>query len=71
MKFPARALHYVFRVANREASYKFYTEILGMKVLRHEEFEEVFYIKNVFIFYFKRGVRLIVMVRMTICGAKQ
>jgi catechol 2,3-dioxygenase-like lactoylglutathione lyase family enzyme len=36
----ARALHYVFRIANREASYKFYTEVLGMKVLRHEEFTE-------------------------------
>ncbi|TKR59613.1 hypothetical protein L596_029258 [Steinernema carpocapsae] len=36
----ARALHYVFKVGNRKATYDFYTEVLGMKVLRHEEFEE-------------------------------
>ena len=40
MAFNNRALHYVLRVANREASYKFFTEVLGMKVLRHEEFIE-------------------------------
>ncbi|KAL3084550.1 hypothetical protein niasHS_008242 [Heterodera schachtii] len=38
--FKARALHYVFRVADRRASHKFYTQTLGMKVLRHEEFRE-------------------------------
>jgi len=36
----ARALHYVFKIADRKASIYFYTNILGMKVLRHEEFEE-------------------------------
>ncbi|CAN8003853.1 unnamed protein product [Ixodes hexagonus] len=35
-----RALHFVFKVANRKETMKFYTDILGMKVLRHEEFEE-------------------------------
>lgn len=35
-----RALHFVFKVADRKQTIKFYTEILGMKVLRHEEFEE-------------------------------
>ncbi|OQV24581.1 Glyoxalase domain-containing protein 4 [Hypsibius exemplaris] len=34
-----RPLHYVFKLAEREKTIKFYTEILGMKVLRHEEFE--------------------------------
>ncbi|CAB3402124.1 unnamed protein product [Caenorhabditis bovis] len=36
----ARALHYVFRIANREKSYDFYTKVLKMKVLRHEEFKK-------------------------------
>lgn len=35
-----RALHYVFRIVNREKAVKFYTQFLGMKVLRHEEFVE-------------------------------
>ncbi|XP_041455468.1 glyoxalase domain-containing protein 4-like isoform X1 [Lytechinus variegatus] len=35
-----RALHFVFKVADRTATAKFYREILGMKFLRHEEFEE-------------------------------
>nr|CAB3249385.1 glyoxalase domain-containing protein 4-like [Phallusia mammillata] len=35
-----RTLHYVFKVGNRTDTLKFYREILGMKVLRHEEFEE-------------------------------
>ncbi|XP_035210557.1 glyoxalase domain-containing protein 4-like isoform X1 [Stegodyphus dumicola] len=35
-----RALHFVFKVGDRKETIKFYTEILGMKVLRHEEFEE-------------------------------
>ncbi|EDO47433.1 predicted protein [Nematostella vectensis] len=35
-----RALHFVFKVANRTETAKFYREILGMKVLRHEEFEK-------------------------------
>jgi len=40
MSANSRALHYVFRIANRRASYDFYIKTLGMKVLRHEEFEE-------------------------------
>ncbi|VDL75606.1 unnamed protein product [Nippostrongylus brasiliensis] len=36
----ARALHYVFKIGDRQASYDFYTKVLQMKVLRHEEFEE-------------------------------
>jgi len=35
-----RALHWVFKVGNREETMKFYKEILGMKILRHEEFEK-------------------------------
>ncbi|CAL1262631.1 unnamed protein product [Larinioides sclopetarius] len=35
-----RALHFVFKVGDRKETIKFYTEVLGMKVLRHEEFEE-------------------------------
>ncbi|XP_022787596.1 glyoxalase domain-containing protein 4-like [Stylophora pistillata] len=35
-----RALHFVFKIANRNETMKFYRDILGMKVLRHEEFEE-------------------------------
>nr|CAD7434553.1 unnamed protein product [Timema monikensis] len=35
-----RALHYVFKVSDRTLTSKFYREILGMKVLRHEEFTE-------------------------------
>ena len=35
-----RALHFVFKVADRDSTVKFYKEILGMKILRHEEFEE-------------------------------
>ncbi|KAL1450885.1 hypothetical protein WDU94_003197 [Cyamophila willieti] len=35
-----RALHFVFKVADRTLTSKFYREILGMKVLRHEEFKE-------------------------------
>lgn len=40
MPAKARALHYVFRVGNRKAAVDFYTQTLGMKVLRHEEFSE-------------------------------
>ncbi|PIO59393.1 glyoxalase family protein [Teladorsagia circumcincta] len=36
----ARALHYVFKIGDRKASYEFFTKVLRMKVLRHEEFEE-------------------------------
>ncbi|XP_046389711.1 glyoxalase domain-containing protein 4 isoform X1 [Ischnura elegans] len=35
-----RALHFVFKVADRTLTAKFYREILGMKTLRHEEFSE-------------------------------
>ncbi|XP_047098946.1 LOW QUALITY PROTEIN: glyoxalase domain-containing protein 4 [Schistocerca piceifrons] len=35
-----RALHFVFKVADRTLTAKFYREVLGMKVLRHEEFTE-------------------------------
>ncbi|XP_066995904.1 glyoxalase domain-containing protein 4 [Anabrus simplex] len=35
-----RALHFVFKVADRALTSKFYREVLGMKVLRHEEFTE-------------------------------
>lgn len=36
----ARALHYVFKIGNRAANINFFREILGMKVLRHEEFTQ-------------------------------
>ncbi|CAL2037890.1 unnamed protein product [Caenorhabditis brenneri] len=36
----ARALHYVFKVANRAKTIDFYTKVLDMKVLRHEEFDK-------------------------------
>ncbi|CEF65898.1 Glyoxalase-like domain-containing protein [Strongyloides ratti] len=36
----ARALHYVFKIGNRKESINFYTQKLGMKILRHEEFDE-------------------------------
>lgn len=35
-----RALHFVFKVGDRNQTAKFYRDILGMKFLRHEEFEE-------------------------------
>ncbi|XP_063300658.1 glyoxalase domain-containing protein 4 [Pelobates fuscus] len=35
-----RALHYVLKVGDRPATVSFYRDVLGMKVLRHEEFEE-------------------------------
>ncbi|XP_046549316.1 glyoxalase domain-containing protein 4-like [Haliotis rubra] len=35
-----RALHFVFKVGNRTETAKFYKDVLGMKFLRHEEFEE-------------------------------
>ncbi|KAK7087145.1 glyoxalase domain-containing protein 4-like [Littorina saxatilis] len=36
----ARALHFVFKVGNRTETAKFYRDVLGMKFLRHEEFDE-------------------------------
>lgn len=35
-----RALHFVFKVGDRTKTAAFYRDVLGMKVLRHEEFEE-------------------------------
>ncbi|CAB1432812.1 unnamed protein product [Pleuronectes platessa] len=35
-----RALHFVFKVGDRTKTATFYRDVLGMKVLRHEEFEE-------------------------------
>jgi len=40
MGFAGRALHFVFKIANRTQTAKFYRDVLGMKVLRHEEFTE-------------------------------
>ena len=40
MKINGRALHFVFKVADRTLTAKFYRDVLGMKVLRHEEFTE-------------------------------
>lgn len=37
---PTRALHYVFKVPDRGEAIRFYKDILGMKILRHEEFQE-------------------------------
>lgn len=35
-----RALHWVFKVGNRSDTIHFYRDVLGMTVLRHEEFDE-------------------------------
>ncbi|XP_029467954.1 glyoxalase domain-containing protein 4 isoform X1 [Rhinatrema bivittatum] len=35
-----RALHFVFKVGDRPQTARFYRDVLGMKILRHEEFEE-------------------------------
>lgn len=35
-----RTLHFVFKIGNRKETARFYRDVLGMKVLRHEEFEE-------------------------------
>ncbi|VDM96261.1 unnamed protein product [Thelazia callipaeda] len=35
-----RALHYVFKIADRKKSRDFFVNVLKMKVLRHEEFDE-------------------------------
>nr|CAG4650309.1 EOG090X09EK [Sida crystallina] len=34
-----RALHFVFKVGDRTETIRFYKDVLGMKILRHEEFE--------------------------------
>ncbi|THD19472.1 Glyoxalase domain-containing protein 4 [Fasciola hepatica] len=35
-----RALHYVFKVGDRKKTIHFFKDVLGMKILRHEEFTE-------------------------------
>nr|DBA33407.1 TPA: hypothetical protein GDO54_001097 [Pyxicephalus adspersus] len=35
-----RALHYVLKIGDRGQTARFFRDVLGMKVLRHEEFEE-------------------------------
>lgn len=40
MEVTGRALHFVFKVGDRNKTIKFFKEILDMKVLRHEEFQE-------------------------------
>lgn len=35
-----RPLHWVFKIGNRQENLKFFRDILGMKLLRHEEFSE-------------------------------
>ncbi|XP_030633121.1 glyoxalase domain-containing protein 4 [Chanos chanos] len=35
-----RALHFVFKVGDRTKTATFYRDVLGMKILRHEEFDE-------------------------------
>jgi catechol 2,3-dioxygenase-like lactoylglutathione lyase family enzyme len=39
-KRSARALHFVLKVADRNAAVSFYRDLLGMTVLRHEEFHK-------------------------------
>ena len=36
-----RALHYVLKIGDRDASIKFYRDLLGMTPLRHEEFDSM------------------------------
>lgn len=38
--FAGRALHYVFKIPDRKTTMDFYRNVLGMTVLRHEEFKE-------------------------------
>ncbi len=40
MSLERRALHFVFKVADRASTMAFYRDLLGMTILRHEEFEE-------------------------------
>ncbi|KAG5896462.1 hypothetical protein JTB14_002603 [Gonioctena quinquepunctata] len=35
-----RALHYVFKIPDRKETMRFYKDVLGMQVLRHEEFAD-------------------------------
>ena len=36
----SRALHWVFKIPQRAPEIAFYRDVLGMRVLRHEEFHE-------------------------------
>uniref|UniRef100_A0A0K8UBX9 Glyoxalase domain-containing protein 4 n=1 Tax=Bactrocera latifrons TaxID=174628 RepID=A0A0K8UBX9_BACLA len=40
VEIPGRTLHYVLKIGNRGKNAYFFRDILGMKVLRHEEFKE-------------------------------
>jgi len=40
LQLQGRLLHWVFRISDRPKSIKFYRDVLGMKILRHEEFSE-------------------------------
>lgn len=40
MSINGRALHFVFKIGNRGANAHFFRDVLGMRVLRHEEFKE-------------------------------
>lgn len=40
MSITSRALHYVFKIGDRARNIFFFRDILGMQVLRHEEFKE-------------------------------
>lgn len=40
MPSSARPLHFVFKISSRTKTMDFFLNILNMKVLRHEEFEE-------------------------------
>lgn len=40
MKMSSRALHFVYKISNRAKTIDFYRNVLKMKCLRHEEFEE-------------------------------
>lgn len=40
MAITGRALHFVFKIADRGLTAHFYRNILGMKILRHEEFAD-------------------------------
>lgn len=38
--YTGRALHFVFKIGDRKSTIEFYKNVLGMKILRHEEFSE-------------------------------
>ncbi|XP_014288650.1 glyoxalase domain-containing protein 4 isoform X1 [Halyomorpha halys] len=39
-KYSCQLLHYIFKIVDRPKNLKFFQEILGMKVLRHEEYRK-------------------------------